>query len=216
MRAGLEENPVPYVRNSIRVMRTDPPALLPLFRSRMQIELLGLLMLQPSREWSLDELAGVLRAAPSSVHRELGRATDAGLLIRDASQRPHKYRAAADSPAYEPLRELLERTVGVSDRLREALTAVGGVEAAAIHGSWARGKVGPTSDIDVVVVAQGDGREARRAIRGICREAGRDADITVLSPAAASEMAQVANPFWKKLVQGPRIDLVGDLGRMLS
>lgn len=204
------------MRNLIRVMRTDAPSLLPLFRSSMQVELLGLLLLQPARNWNLEELSETVGVAASSVHRELGRAMNAGLLIRDSSQRPHRYQAAADSPAYGPLRDLLERTVGVTDRLRDALAGVGGVEAAAIHGSWARGKVGPTSDIDVVVVAEGDGREARRAIRRVCRRAGRDADIVVLSPAAAGEMAALANPFWSKLVQGPRIDLVGDLGAVIA
>jgi hypothetical protein len=197
-------------------MRIKAPSLLPLFRSRMQVELLGLIILQPTREWTLEELAAALDAAASSVHRELGRAVDAGVVLRDRSQRPHRYRAAVDSPSYGPLRDLLDRTVGVAGRLRGALADIAGVHAAAIHGSWARGKIGPSSDIDVVVVVEGGGREARRAIRGACRKAGRDADISVLSPAAAVEMAQMATPFWEKLVHGPRIDLVGDLSEALT
>jgi hypothetical protein len=182
----------------------------------MQVELLGLIVLQPSREWALEELAGILNAPASSVHRELGRAVDAGVVLRDRSQRPHSYRAAVDSPSYGPLHDLLDRTVGVADRLRGALADVAGVRAAAIHGSWARGKVGPTSDIDVVVIVEGDGREARRAIRRACREAGRDADISVLSPVAAEEMARMATPFWEKLVHGPRIDLLGSLSEAVA
>jgi predicted nucleotidyltransferase len=106
--------------------------------------------------------------------------------------------------------------VGVTDRLRNALSEIKGVRAAAIHGSWARGKVGPTSDIDVVVVAERDEREARRAVRRVCRDAGREADISMLSAETASEMAKMSSPFWQKLLQGPRIDLVGDLATVIS
>ena len=182
----------------------------------MQVEALGLLLLQPAREWSLDELAEIVDSPKSSVHRELRRATDAGLLVRDDAQRPHRYRAAVDSPAYEPLRELLERTVGVADRLRNALEGIAGVQVAAIHGSWASGKVGPTSDIDVVVIASGDDREARKAIRRVCRDAGREADISLLSLEAAKEMAELSSPFWQKLRWGPRIDLIGDLTKAVQ
>jgi hypothetical protein len=42
-------------------MRTSAPAILPLFRSEMQMRLLALLLLQPEREWTLQGLAGALR-----------------------------------------------------------------------------------------------------------------------------------------------------------
>ena len=197
-------------------MRTNPPSLLPLFRSQMQVNLLGLTLLQPDRRWSLAELTLLLGAPVSSVHRELLRAVDAGLLMRDDSQRPHRFAAAQASPAYPPLRDLLELTVGVSQRLRKALIEAKGVRAAAIHGSWAAGRVTPSSDLDVVVVLDGDAREAQREIRQIVRAAGREADISLLSSGDAREMARLESPFWKKLVNGPRIDLVGDIASVTS
>jgi DNA-binding IclR family transcriptional regulator len=79
-------------------MRTRAPNLLPLFRSEMQVRLLGLLLLQPERSWTLRELADTLGAPQSSVHRELERAEAAGIIRRDARARPHRFNAAADEP----------------------------------------------------------------------------------------------------------------------
>src|SRR5581483_2616706 len=138
-------------------MRTGAPALLPLFRSDTQAELFGLLLLQPERRWTLEELASLTGAPMSSAHREVRRALDAGLIHRDATGRPHRFQAAAESPAFEPLRRLLELTVGVSERFRDALAEIDSVRAAAIHGSWAEGRIRPDSDVDIVVVAD-DGR----------------------------------------------------------
>ncbi|HEX7297518.1 MAG TPA: hypothetical protein VF257_00840, partial [Solirubrobacteraceae bacterium] len=61
-------------------MRTSVPSALPLFRSDMQVRLLGLLLLQPEREWTIDDLRRTLDAPTSSIVRELARAQDAGIV----------------------------------------------------------------------------------------------------------------------------------------
>ena len=197
-------------------MRTAAPALLPLFRSELQVELMALVLLQPDRGWTLDQLTNTLGASVSSVHRELGRLVDAGLAIRDTSQRPHRFTAATSSPAYEPLKQLLDLTAGVPARLGQALQDLGNVRAAAIHGSWAAGRVRPDSDIDVLVVSDGDRREVRRAVRAVVRAAGRDADPSILDLAELERLTRVRNPFLAKIVDGPRIDVVGDVASLTA
>ena len=149
------------------------------------------------------------------MHRELLRFVDAGLVARDTRQRPHRFTVAADAPAYRPLRELLELTVGVPKRLADALDQIPGVRAAAIHGSWAAGRVRPDSDIDVLVVSAGDLPAVQRALREAGRAIARDIDVAVLSPEEFSNLRSDRNPFLGKVLHGPRIDLVGDLGAMV-
>lgn len=195
-------------------MRTAAPPLLPILRSEMQGALLSLLLLQPDRGWSLDETTALLDAPVSSVHRELSRAVDAGLLWRDDAQRPHRYRAATESPAYEPMRQLLELTFGVPEQMRAELAAVPGVRAAAIHGSWAAGRIRPDSDIDVLVVTAGDRRDAQRAARRAARRAGREVDATVLSIDDYRDLERIDNPFLLSVLRQPRIDLIGDVAHI--
>lgn len=195
-------------------MRTEAPALLPLFRSEMQVEMLGLLVLPPERGWTLEELTNRLEAPQSSVHRELRRGIDAGLVTRDDHRRPHIYRGAAESPATHPLRELLELTVGVPRRMADALQDIPGVVAAAIHGSWAAGTVRPDSDLDLVIVTDGDRRAAQRAVRRVGREIGREVDPSVLSRTDFKRLLDSRNPFLGRILHGPRVDLFGDLDEL--
>src|ERR1700676_542377 len=102
-------------------MRTQTPLLLPLFRSEMQVRLLALVLLQPERRWTLQDLAEALGAPQSSVHRELGRAEAAGVSRRDDTGRPHRFSSATDDAAYASLADLFRRTVGVDSQLRETL-----------------------------------------------------------------------------------------------
>lgn len=194
-------------------MRTLAPRLLPLFRSRMQVGLLGLLLLQPERTWTLDELSDTLRAPASSVHRELGRAEFAGIIRRDPSARPHRFTAATDDPLYEPLVALLRQTVGVEQELTRLLHRPD-VEAATIHGSWADGPRRPGSDIDLLVVGDADLRELRRLVRPTGKAVGRTIDLTVLAPGEWRELVATGSSLTRQLLEGSTIPLVGDLASL--
>lgn len=191
-------------------MRTAAPALLPLFRSEMQVRLLALLLLQPERNWTLGDLAETLQAPRSSVHRELGRAEEAGIIDRDASRQPHRFRAATDEPLTEPLIALLQGSVGVEERLRSALER-SDVRAAVIYGSWAGGARRPDSDLDVLVVGNADLRELRRRLRPIGKAAGRTVDLTVLSLEEFRRLLADRSSFARRVLDAPTVPLVGDL-----
>jgi predicted nucleotidyltransferase len=191
-------------------MRTSPPHLLPLFRSEMQVRLLALLLLQPERSWTLQELAGTLDAPQSSVHRELNRAEAAGIVGRDAEARPHRFRAATDEPLHEPLAALLRGSVGVEEELRTALERPD-VLAAVIYGSWAGGTRRPDSDIDVLVVGNADLRDLRRRVRPVGKTAGRTVDLTVLAADEFRHLVADGSSFARRVLEGPSTPLVGDL-----
>lgn len=190
-------------------MRTPAPALLPLFRSEMQIRLLALLLLQPDRSWTLQQLAATLAAPQSSVHRELHRAEAAGLVNRDAAARPHRFSGATDDPLAEPLVTLLQRSVGVEEQLRAALDRPD-VSAAVIHGSWASGRRRPDSDIDVLVVGDAALLDLRRVVRPIGKTAGRTIDLTVMTAAEFRELLAHRSSFARRLLDEPTTTLVGD------
>jgi predicted nucleotidyltransferase len=191
-------------------MRTSVPELLPLFRSEMQIQMLAMLLLQPERSWTLHELSGALGSPQSSVHRELGRAESAGIIRRDATARPHRFSAATDDAFYEPLADLLRRSIGVEEQLRAALDRPD-VHAAVIHGSWASGTRQPNSDIDVLVVGDADLRELRRLVRPIGKEAGRTVDITLLRDREFGQLLGERSSFARRVLEAPVTVLVGDL-----
>ena len=192
-------------------MRTAPPPLAPIFRSEMQLELLGLLLLQPDRPWTQSDLTAALAAPVASVHRELARAAAAGLITRDATQRPHRYRARQDSPAYAPMRGLLELTVGVPERLREEFASLAGVRTATIHGSWARGDLRVDSDLDLLVVGDGVANGAVEAACQAGRALGREIDLTVVPAEEFRTQVKRGHPFFRGIIEGPHIDVIGSI-----
>jgi predicted nucleotidyltransferase len=186
------------------------PVPLSLFRSELQLRLLGLLLLNPEKTWTAPELTKRLGATSVSTHRELHRALAAGLLLREPIGRTYIYRAATASPLYEPLRLLLERTVGVEAELRRALENVPGIEAAFIHGSFAKKtRIKPASDVDVLVLGRADPHVLRRRIRPLEDRTGREIDVMAYQPNEFAALAASGNSLVQEIINGPVIPLVG-------
>lgn len=193
-------------------MRTKGPDRLPIFRSELQARLLALLLLQRGVEWTVAELQDRLGGSRAGVHQELRRLLDAGILERRSVGRADVYRAAERSPLVAPLRELVERTVGVEEDLRDRLSAVPGIDAAVIHGSWAGSTaLRSTSDIDLLVVGRPDRDELERAIRDAERAAGREIDLSLYDPDDWARRIRDGSGFVTTVSERPRIPIVGEL-----
>ena len=139
-------------------MRSAAPALLPIFRSRLQADILAALLLNAEEEHSLTDLARRFDAPLSTVHGEVKRLTEAGLLRRRSVGRSMLVRTNKQNRLIEPLTELLLLSWGPMQVVGDEFAAVLGAERVVIFGSWAArylGRTGPAPhDLDVLVIGQ--------------------------------------------------------------
>ena len=140
-------------------MRSKGPALLPVFRSQHQAELLMWLLLHPDREFGVSDLAERLHVPLSTLHREVVRLDEAGIIVSRSLGRNRLVRANTSHPAAPALTQLLEVTFGPKAVVAEEF-AIRGASRVVIFGSWAArfaGEAGqPPHDIDVLVVGKVD------------------------------------------------------------
>jgi predicted nucleotidyltransferase len=166
------------------MQRGEPPPLLPLLRSRLQADLLTLVLLNPGKEWTLSELASRIQSTVSSAQREVARAERAGVIT---SRRVGNARlvTAAQSPLTGPLTELLLRSFGPRQVLAEELAGVAGIEDAYIFGSWAARYAGqqgrPPADIDVLVIGAPDRDSLDEAAQRASGRLDREVNVTIRS-----------------------------------
>jgi hypothetical protein len=166
------------------MQRTDPPPLLPLLRSRLQADLLTLILLAPGREWTLSDLAERVGASVSSAQREVARAEQTGVVTSRRLGR-NRLVTVASSPLTGPLTELLVRSFGPRQVLAEELAAVDGIEAAYLFGSWAArysGQEGRApADLDVLVIGKPDRDALDDAAQRAGERVAREVNITIRS-----------------------------------
>jgi hypothetical protein len=191
-------------------MRSGPPPLLPLLRSRVQGDLLALLYLHPDRDYSLTEAAGLIDASVKTVHTEATRLIAAGLVNDSRRGNVHLIRAAIGTPISRPLTDLLAVTYGPQPVLTDLLRNAEGITHAFIYGSWAArylGEPGPVpNDVDVLVVGTIDLDDLDEIARAAQGRLGRPVDIRRVRPAAWAS-PDPADPFLTAVRSRPLVQL---------
>ncbi len=196
----------------VHTMRTKAFPLLPIFRSELQAELLALLLLDPERRMTRPELIQHTSASEPTVRRHLNELQAAGVVRSDTIGKTRRYWAATDSPLFEPLRLLVERTVGPEAELRRRLSAVEGVKAAVIYGSWAaEKKIRPDSDIDVLVIGDVDFDELTDIAGEIEEFAGREIHLVSYTPDEFEQKLAGGSGLAETILERPLKALVGDI-----
>jgi DNA-binding transcriptional ArsR family regulator len=174
-------------------------------------QVLAATILQPDREWYLSDLAGHLGTSPSSLQRTLRKLTDAGILLRRGDGGRVYYRPDPDCPILPELTGLVAKTIGVADRLRDALLPLAGhVEAAFVHGSVAEARERSESDVDLIVIGDPPGVELAAAIRPLNDSLGRPVNVTRYSADEFLAKAAAGHPFLSKVLKRPRIFVIGN------
>jgi len=129
------------------------------FRSQHQAELLMWLLLHPDQEYGVSDLADRVDVPLSTLHREVVRLDQAGLITSRTLGRNRLVRANTAHPAAAALAQLLEVTFGPKAVIAEEFVIPGAKEVV-MFGSWAaryEGQAGPPPhDIDVLVVGRVD------------------------------------------------------------
>lgn len=140
----------------LRYMKTTAPALLPIFRSRLQGELLAATLLEPEQAQSLTELARRLQANLATVQREVTRLERAGILRSYRVGNARLVGAETASPVYGPLAQLTLHAFGPAQVVAEEFLEIPGAREVYIFGSWAaryHEVEGPQpGDVDVLIV----------------------------------------------------------------
>ncbi|MGC1207538.1 MAG: helix-turn-helix domain-containing protein [Ornithinimicrobium sp.] len=191
-------------------MRTEAPLLAPIFRSDGQARLLSDLLLTGD-ELSITDLAARAGLAYPTVHREVARLLDAGILSERQVGRTRLIRANDESAMVGPLREILRVATGPVVMLAEELGRVDGIESAFVYGSFAArmlGDAGPAPrDIDVMVLGKPDVDAVYEACTRIEAAVHRSVDPTILTPEEFAE----SSGFLENVRSGPSVVVIGEL-----
>ena len=190
-------------------MRSAAPALLPVFRSHLQADILAALLLNPGREYSMTELAQRFGAPLSTVHGEVKRLIEAGLLRRRNVGRSAMVQANPGSRLVEPLAELLLLSWGPLQVIADEFAGLDGAERVLIFGSWAARYLQrpgpPPHDLDVLVV----GRPTRESVYDAADRAQQRLAMPVnpvIRPAEA--WREGADPLIQQIQSGPFVTVL--------
>lgn len=180
--------------------------MIPLFRSEAQARLLAVLFDRSREPLTMRQLAHMTTTPHPTVHREVTRLAEHGLLTITAVGRTRLVQANWDLPWAGALAELVAQTVGLPAVIGQALTNLRSIEEAYIFGSWAARYLGepgpPPNDIDVLVIGDVDLDQVRSALKPAEKIAG-----VYINPTAVprSQWTNEADPFVATILGRPKV-----------
>lgn len=172
--------------------------------------ILATLFLRPELELHGRELSRVTGVSIGTLLRELRTLQALGLVKRREAGRQVFFSADAGSPVFAELAGLLRKTIGLTDRLREALLPLADrIEVAFVYGSMAAGTAGPHSDVDVMVIGNAKFSDVTRALHPEQSVIGREINPSVMSPGVFQTRRLERDGFIQSVSKGEKIWLVG-------
>ena len=171
---------------------------------------LGWLLLHPDDAVHVRELARLTGTSAGSLHRELARLAEAGLLTRSERGNQVLYQANRACPVFAELAGLFRKTGGLADVLRAALLGLADrIRFALVFGSVARGTETSLSDVDVLVVGEADFAEVVMALHPCQEVLGREVNPVLYSEAEWRARVDRDDPFVRDILQNPVMLLLG-------
>src|SRR5439155_21762134 len=145
---------VPRLGAKTASRRTARPSLADALFTKTQQRVMRVLFGQPERSFYASELIRDAGTGSGAAQRELARLEGSGLIVTRRIGNQKHYQANATSPLFSELRNIVLKTVGLAEPLRDALKPVAAdIRAAFVYGSVAKATDQGASDIRL------DGRE---------------------------------------------------------
>ena len=157
------------------------------------------------------QILDAVKSGRGTVQRELKNLTDNGIITREVEGRQVYYRANAQCPIFNELKNIVRKTFGVADVLRQSLaTMEDRIQVAFIFGSIARSDDERRSDIDVMVVGAISFGDTVDLLSAAEEKLGREVNVVVYPISEFKQKAKEDHYFVKTVLDGEKIFLIGD------
>ncbi len=172
---------------------------------------LGLLLLHPDQHYHVREIARLTATSAGTLHKELDKLAQAGLLVREKIGNQLRYGANRHCPVFEELASILRKTSGLADVVREALLPLDAqLDCALIFGSVARGEEHAGSDVDILLIGDLSFGDAVRTLHPIQDQLQREINPVVMTRDAWRAKLSAGDGFACDIISKEKLFLKGD------
>jgi len=183
---------------------------------------LSLLFGRPDERFYMRQVARMTGASVAAVQYELARLSSAQLVVRAPEGKQVYFRANTESPVFNEIRGLMDKTVGAVSVVQSALSGLvgeGRIDIAFIYGSVASGTYDAYSDVDVMIIGEIKLLEIIPALRVAQDRLGREINPTIYPGEELRMRLSDREHFVTQVMDGPKIVLIGsenDLERLVA
>jgi len=179
-----------------------------LISSRIRVELLRMLVLNPESTFNINELSRQTGFSLRGVEKELKNLLSGGILRREVSGNQHRYQLDPLCPINREIKEIIIKTVGIVELVKKALRPVEKrIDHAFIYGSFAVGDYGNDSDVDLFIVTEVSGLKLAELLGEVQNEIGRSIGVSHFTLDEYNRRRGQNDHFVTRVLEGPKIEV---------
>ena len=179
--------------------------------TKTQQRVLGLLYGKPQQSFYTNEIVRWADMGRGTISRELNRLVSAGMLLVRCEGNQHYYSANPDNPVYNELVNIVRKTFGIADVIREALMPVyENIDLAFIYGSIAKKEETSNSDIDLLVISDSLAYTDLMTVLADAESSlARTINPSIYTVAQIKDKLQQDNAFLTRVMEQPKLWIKG-------
>ena len=144
-----------------------------------------------------------------TVRQELKRMTELDLVLAEVDGNRTYYTANQQHPLYPDICNLVMKTSGLADVLREALRH-DQIQIAFVFGSVGRSEEQAHSDIDLLVIGSISLRQLSKCLSGLALQLGREINPHIFTVEEFKRRKKDRDHFLSSVLASPRIYVIGN------
>lgn len=171
---------------------------------------LALLLLNPDKRYHVREIARLTGTVAGTLHKELTRLADAGILTKENVGNQVQYSADQECLIYDELSSILRKTSGLVDVLANALVSLeADIAVALVYGSMASGKATSASDIDLLVIGNVSLSDVAKAVYSSQEVLKREINPRVYTKNEWNKLITKQDGLVKEIRKQPKLFIIG-------
>ncbi len=178
--------------------------------SKTRSSILKIFFDDSQKEYYLRQLEALTGYSVGNVRREMLRLEADGIFQARDIGRTKLYRLNKRYPLYKELKNIIRKTIGIEEALKEALKRCEGVEFAFIYGSYAEGREHSLSDIDCIVIGNVSPKEIKSALFEYQTKIGRQINSIVYTKEDFLRRLDEKNHFVSSISQTKKVFIKGN------
>ena len=148
--------------------------------------------------------------AIGTIQSELKKLVGLGLVLKRRDGNRLYFRADTDHPLYPDIRNIVLKTSGLADVLKDAFHDEPAIQIAFVFGSIATGSEKAASDVDLMVIGRIGLRKLAKLLSGIAENIGREINPHVLTPMELLNRRKKNDHFINRVMDEPKLFVIGN------
>lgn len=171
---------------------------------------LALLLMHPDKHYHVREIARLTNTVAGTLHKELSRLEQAGILKKEQIGNLVQYSADKHCPIFEELSNILKKTTGAVEVLAEALSPLAAdIDIALVFGSVASDKMTSASDVDLLVIGKVKFADVVKAVYPCQEVLQREINPKIFTHRKWQQLILNKDSFAKDIVRKPKLFILG-------